>query len=397
MTAARSTAAGNLSAAELRATFDAPAPLTVGVEEELMLLDAGTLDLTPRAPELLERLGGDERFKLEMPAAQIEIVSPPLAAAGEAEAFLAAARRDLASAAGELGIRLAGAGVHPFAAIEGELNPGERYERTLREFGRIARRQLVFGLQVHVAVRGADRALAVYNGLRNHLPELLALAANAPWYGGVDTGLASVRPKVSTLLPRQGVPPALRSWEEFAAALRWGARSGAVPEPRVWWWELRPHPLWGTLELRVADTQATVADSAAIVAVAHALASHLARRFDAGEPIEPADTWRIEENRWRALSRGPAGDLADLETGDPRPAAELLHALIDRLAPEAAELGGSAQLGHGRSLVEAGGAARQRAAGGAREAAARLADEFLWRTGDADARMRPGRPGIPRS
>ena len=397
MTAARPTSARNLSAAGLRATFDAAAPLTVGVEEELMLLDAATLDLAPRAPELIDRLGGDERFKLEMPAAQIEIVSPPLRSASEAEAFLGTARRDLASAAAELGMRLAGAGVHPFAEVEGELNPGERYERTLREFGRIARRQLVFGLQVHIAVRGADRALAVYNGLRNHLPELLALAANAPWYGGADTGLASVRPKLSTLLPRQGVPPAFRSWDEYAEVLRWGARSGAVPEPRVWWWELRPHPLWGTLELRVADTQATVADSAAIVAVAHALGSHLARRFDADEAVVPADGWRIEENRWRALSRGPAGDFADLETGEPAPAVERLHELIDRLVPEAAELGGAAQLAHARSLVEAGGAARQRAAGGAREATEMLADEFLAGAGTGNARVRPSRPGIPPS
>ena len=376
MTAPRRDAAANPSSAELRQIFDVEAPLTVGVEEELMLLDPVTLDLAPLARDLIERCHGDERFKLEMPAAQVEIMTPPLGGAAEVEAHLGQARHDLA-AAGEGLVRLAGAGVHPFAAPEGELNSGERYERTLAEFGRIARRQLVFGLQVHLAVRGADRALAVYNGLRNHLPELLALAANAPFYEGRDSGLATVRPKLCELLPRQGVPPALESWEAFAAELAWGARSGAVPDPRVWWWELRPHPTYGTLELRVPDAQATVGDSAAIVAVAHALAADLARRHDDGEPPAIVETWRIEENRWRVLSRGSEGRLADLRTGEPEPARDRLLGLLDRLVPWAEAQGSAHQLRHARALVDASGAARQRAAGDARAATAWLAAAFL--------------------
>jgi glutamate---cysteine ligase / carboxylate-amine ligase len=369
-------APANPTVQDLVALFDAPAPLTLGVEEELMLLDPETLDLAPRAPELLERTGGDDRFKLEMPAAQIEIMSPPLSGAAEAEAFLATARRDLA-AAGDGLVRLAGAGVHPFASGEGELNPGERYERTLSQFGRIARRQLVFGLQVHVAVRGAERALAVYNRLRNRLPELLALAANAPYYEGEDTGLATVRPKLCELLPRQGVPPAFGSWGQFAAALAWGERAAAVPEPRVWWWELRPHAVWGTLELRVPDTQATVADSAAIAAVIHALAANLARRHDEGERETPVESWRIEENRARALARGPDAELADLVTGEPVSARERLAALLDDLEPDAAAQGASEQLGRARALVDGGGAVRQREAGGAHAAARWLSESFL--------------------
>jgi carboxylate-amine ligase len=376
MTRPRAEASANPTADELRAVFDAPAPFTVGVEEELMLLDPGTLDLAPRAPELLERLGGDPRYKLELPAAQIEIVTPPLAGAAEVEAFLVEARRDLAAAAEGL-VRLGGAGVHPFAAVEGVLNDAPRYRRTIEEYGRIAHRQLVFGLQVHVCVRGAERALAVFNGLRNHLPELLALTANAPFYGGEDTGLATVRPKVNELLPRQGVPPALASWDEFAEQLAWGERAGSVPEPRVWWWELRPHPVYGTLELRVPDTQATVADSAAAVAVVHALAARLAADHDAGRPVAAAETWRIAENRWMALRRGPDGQLADLASGALEPTRARLHALIDALESYAEQLRAGTQLARARALVEEGGAARQRAAGGAREAAAWLADRFL--------------------
>jgi carboxylate-amine ligase len=358
-----------LDAASIRTIFDAPAPLTVGIEEELMLLDPETLDLAPRGPELFERAqaaaGGepedrDGRFKLEMPAAQFEIASPALRNAAHAAEFLRTARRDLARAGDGL-VRLACSGVHPFAGEEGELNAGERYRRVSEEYGAFARRQLVFGLQVHVAIRPADRALAVYNGLRNHLPELLALAANSPFYRGADTGLAAIRPKLCELLPRQGVPPALAGWHEYAHALEWGANAGTIPEPGVWWWELRPHPSFGTLEVRVPDAQRTVDESAAIVAVVHALAAQLAEKHEAGEPQPvPAPTWRIQENRWQALRHGLDGTLADLESGTPTPTRERLHGLLDALAPTAAAQGSAEQLSHALALVDKNGALRQR-------------------------------------
>jgi glutamate---cysteine ligase / carboxylate-amine ligase len=347
------------TAESLRATFDAAAPFTVGIEEELMLLDPETLDLAPRSRELFERVDGDGRFKLELPAAQFEIASPALKAAPDVTEFLAQARADLKQAAAGLA-ELACSGVHPFAGEEGELNAGERYKRTRREYGGLARRQLVFGLQVHVAARPADKALAVYNGLRNHLPELLALAANSPFYRGGDTGLAAVRPKLCELLPRQGVPPALSSWDEYAEALAWGARAGGIPEAAVWWWELRPHPSFGTIEVRVPDAQVTVEDAAAVAAVVHALSRHIAQQHDDGTRTRPAPIWRIQENRWQALRHGLGGTLADLETGAPTPTRERLSALIDDLEPHAEALGAAAELAHARTLVERNGADRQR-------------------------------------
>ncbi len=350
-----------LSEEAIRAAFDRVGGFTLGVEEELMLLDPDTLDLAPRARELLERVEGDERFKLELPAAQLEIMSPALESVPEAGAFLRSARSDLAAAASGL-VRLGCSGVHPFAAPEGEINEGERYERTLSEYGRVARRQLVFALQVHVAVPGADRALAVYNAMRSYLPELTALAANAPFYGGEDTGLATVRPKLGEQLPRQGVPPAIDSWAEFAGAMAWGAVSGTVPEARVWWWELRPHPLFGTIEARVPDAQTTVEEATAVMAVVHCLAAWLAARFDAGEHVQPAPTWRIEENRWSALRYGVEGTLADLETGARVETRERLGAVLALLVPTARELGCELELGLARELVEENGAMRQRRA-----------------------------------
>jgi glutamate---cysteine ligase / carboxylate-amine ligase len=367
-----------LSAADLRAAFDAPAPLTVGLEEELMLLDAQTLDLLPRAAEIVEP-AGDSRFKLEMPAAQLELSLPPARSVPAAIAGLAAARRDLAAAAEPVG-RVAAAGVHPFAAPIGVLNPGERYAATEAEYGDVARRQLVCALQVHVAVGGADRSLAVYNGLRAWLPLLAALAANAPFHDGRDSGMASIRPQLAGLLPRQGVPPAFGSWEEFAAALAWGAASGAVPEPRRWWWELRPHPAFGTLELRVPDTQTTVEDAAAVAALAHALVGWLAARHDAGERFETPATWRLEENRWSAARWGMDAELADLATGARVPARERLGALLAELAPVAEQLGCAAELASVERLAARGGAVRQRevaaAGGGVRAVAVWLADMY---------------------
>jgi glutamate---cysteine ligase / carboxylate-amine ligase len=349
-----------MNGVEIAAAFDSAEPLSVGIEEELMLLDPESGDLAPLADEVLERVDGDRRFKRELPAAQLEIRTDPARSVGEAIAELADARRKLDEATAGL-VRLAAAGVHPFAAAEGILNPGGRYEHTAREYAGFARRQLVFALQVHVAPGSAKRALAVYNALRSLLPELAALAANAPFYEGIDTGLASVRPKISEQLPRQGVPPPLADWEEYAGELAWGARAGSIPVARSWWWELRPHPEFGTLELRVPDAQTTVEEAAAVAAFAHCLVARLGELHDAGELHSAAPSWRIAENRWWAARDGVEGALADLSTGERIPTRERLGALLDDLAPHAERLGCANELEGARALVAENGALRQRA------------------------------------
>lgn len=356
--------------------FDAVQPLTVGLEEEVMLLEPRTLELLESAPAVLERLPADGRFKLEMPASQLELLTAPRSHVPGAIADLRSARRALLDAVDGLA-QPAAAGVHPFSAGQGSLNSGARYAHTASEYGPVARRQLVCALQVHVAVGDAARTLAVYNRLREELPLLAAVAANAPLYEGRDTGLASVRPKISELLPRQGVPPPLAGWDELERELRWGAAAGTVPEPSSWWWELRPHLGFGTLELRVPDAQTTLADAAAIAALAQALVAWLSERHDDGERYEPVPTWRIEENRWAACRHGVEGAIADLRTGEPRPARERLHSLIDTLEPFAERLGAAPALQHARDLVERNGALRQRAV--AREAGPRGLAEWLAR------------------
>lgn len=259
------------------------------------------------------------------------------------------------------------------------LNPAERYRRTREEYSWVACRQLVFGLHVHVRVRGADRAVGVYNGMRSLLPELAALAANAPFHEGRDTGLASIRPKLSEFLPRQGVPPVLSDVDELADALSWSARAGAIQEAGAWWWELRLHPVHGTVELRVPDQQTTVSESCAIAAVVHSLVADLAARHDAGERPPAHPEWRIEENRWAACRHGLEGTRADLDTGEPRPARERLRELIAGLEPRAAALGCSAELTAALRMTARTGAERHRSVaseGGARELARWLANRF---------------------
>jgi carboxylate-amine ligase len=348
-----------INASRLESIFDAPEPLTVGAEEEVMLLEPETLDLWPHATELLRRLGTDRRFKPELPASQVEIIAGPAASVTEILAALSAGRRDLAQAAEGL-VLPAAAGVHPFAEAEGELAPSERYDHLHAEYGPIARRQLVASLQVHVAVGSAERSLYLYNVLRGYLPEIAALAANAAVYEGRDTGMASIRPKIAEILPRQGIPPAIESWERFAEELRWGASAGAVPEPRRWWWELRPNPAFGTLEIRAPDAQTTLADAAGVVAFLQALVGWLSERHDDGERMRPAPTWRIEENRWSAARYGVEGRMADLETGEQQPTRERLGRLLDRLEPISERLGSKRLLEDARRMVDFNGAIRQR-------------------------------------
>jgi carboxylate-amine ligase len=347
-----------LSAAGWRALLDGVTDHTVGVEEELMLLDPETLDLLPAAARVRAELGDAVSLRSELLAAQVETASPVCATIGEAARALADARRTLATGVAGWG-RLAAAGTHPFADPEGALS-GE-YERLIAEFPWAAPRQLVFGLHVHVAVRGADRALAVHNALRSHLPDLAVLAGNAPLHGGRDSGLASLRPSLSELLPRQGVPPAWSSWEERATFERWGRRGGVFPGAGEPWYELRAHDEHGTIELRVPDAQSTAEEAAGVLAFASALVGWLAERYDAGEALPVHAGARIAENRWRAARHGLSGTLLDLDSGEPQSARERILALIDAVAPAAARLGGAAELEHARTLAARNGAERQRA------------------------------------
>jgi carboxylate-amine ligase len=343
-----------------------------------MALDPTSLDLAPVAAEIVAQASADGRIKSELPAAQLETITAPCATVGDAAKQALEARR-LVAAVGSEGTRFAAAGAHPFAAPFGELSAESRRRPLVAEYGQIARLQLVSGLHVHVRVSGADRALSLYNSLRSYLPEIAALAANAPFVGGVDSGMASVRPKISELLPRQGVPPVFSDLDEYAGAMAWGAWSGTFDHPRMWWWELRPHPGFGTLELRVPDQQTTVAETAAVAALIHSVVGWLAERYDRGERLPVHPTWRIEQNRWSAARHGLRGTLADLDTGAQQATRERVRHLVEQVEPVAERLGCAPELQTADLLATSGGAQRMLDASGRdpRRAVEWLADRFL--------------------
>src|SRR5581483_8349730 len=343
-----------------RARFDAVAPFTLGIEEELLLVDATSYRAAPAAGYALAA-AGDARLAREMRAAQVELVTPVCATVAEASCELGALRRRLADALAGAGVLVLGVGAHPLDRDPGEVSDTLRHRSLAAEHPWAARHVLACGLHVHVAVSGADRALAVHDALRSYLPELLALGANAPFYGAADSGLATVRPKLNQAWPRSGVPPAFGSWRELAEFDAWARAGGAFPDGSYRWWDLRLNERHGTIEVRVADAQTRVEDAATVAALVQSLVVELAGRHDAGErlPVHPGE--RIAENAWLATRDGLRGHLIDLETGVRVPAVERLGELAERLLPVARSLGCERELHRcWRLLAEGGGAGRQR-------------------------------------
>ncbi|MFL5982406.1 MAG: YbdK family carboxylate-amine ligase [Gaiellaceae bacterium] len=344
-----------------REMFDNVAPFTLGIEEELMLVDSESLELAPVNSEVLSQFDSDSPYRAELRAAQIEIVTRVCATASEACTELADARRTLVEKL-DGNVRLLAAGTHPTCSENawGRVSEAARYRMLADEYEWATRRTLVCGLHVHVAVGGADRTLAVYNALRSYIACIGALAANSPFFEGRDTGLCSIRTKLHEAFARAGVPPVFNDWREFVELVDWGRRGGLFPDASHFWWDLRLHPEYGTIELRVADAQTRVEDNSAIAALFQALVISLARRYDAGEELPVDDHFRVHENTWRAAKHGVHGWLVDCHTAERVPTRVHLARLLDELAPLADELAITEVLNGARVLLAGNGADRQR-------------------------------------
>lgn len=347
------------TAATLAAAFERDTQLTVGLEEELMLLDPVTFELAPAVDLALARAAGDPRFRRELRQSQIEIVTP---VAGNAQALgvaLAGARLALASHLGEE-TTFAAAGTHPFSDDWGDLSRGERYRRLADEFPSATAGSIPCGLHIHVAIGGAERALGIYNAVRAYIPELTALSANSPYLGGIDTGLASSRRGLNDAFHRSGIPPAFENWSAFARFVRWGQTGRLFPDAGHLWWDLRPHTVFGTLELRVADSQTRIEDVIALVAVFQGLVATLAARLDREGTLETHPSERIAENAYRAVRYGVNGWMADLETGAAETTRDRITRLLDLIEGASGLLGNAAALHQARALLADNGAERQR-------------------------------------
>jgi carboxylate-amine ligase len=334
--------------------FGSRPPFTVGIEEELFLVDPVTGEQINASTTVAQRVevvaGSVER---ELHACQVELISEVCAETGEAITMLAGLREAvLATGAG-----LLGAGTHP-AAAEGaaEITDKDRYERIRYLLGDAVATP-VGGLHVHVGMPDAETAVRGFNGLRRHLPLLLALAANSPFRHGRDTGLASAREVTQRGWPRSGVPRALRDFDDFGQLARLLTRAADVPDYTWFWWKLRPHPRLGTVEIRALDAQTSLEDTAALVALTHCLAVDAA----CGEPPADMPAEVLEEGMFRAARFGVDAQLPD---GDGRlqPVGALLDAALVVAAGHARELGCAAELEALPALLARGGpAGRQRA------------------------------------
>jgi glutamate---cysteine ligase / carboxylate-amine ligase len=341
-----------------RRAFSHPASFTVGLEEELILLDPTTLLPANEIEEALVRLE-DDRFTYELRSAQLEARTKACATVSDATRELQGAR--LLAADRLAGFtRIAAAGVHPVSTLPIEITERDRYREIAAGCPWAVREGLPCGLHVHVAIEGAARALAIYNAARAFLPELAALAANSPFLAGRDTGLASSRLRLNEAFPRSGIPPAFHSWTEYAEFVAWGISGGHFPDQSYLWWDLRLHPVHGTLEFRVADAQTRIEEAGAVAAVCQALVASLAARYDAGDELPVHSSHRIAENRWGAVRDGLEGALADLDTGIPVAARTRIGAVLAALEPVAEVLGSRNELLAAWALLEENGAARQR-------------------------------------
>jgi carboxylate-amine ligase len=301
----------------------------------------------------------DGRFEAEFRASQLELVTPVCLTVGDACRELSAARAQLVERL-DGRLRIVAVGTHPVSTKPSMTTSRERFQSIARDCVWATRRGQPSGLHVHIGMSDPAEALAVYNAARSYLPELAALAANSPFFEARDSGLASSRLKLTEDLQRSGIPPAFANWRKLAEFAAWGSRGGLFRDLSYLWWDLRPRPDYGTLEIRIADVQTRPEDAAAVAAFCQALVAALASGFRRSERLAVHESYAINENRWRAVRDGLDAELVDLATGEPRPARDRLSELLEALELSAAEVGCSTELAQCWNLLEANGAVRQR-------------------------------------
>jgi glutamate---cysteine ligase / carboxylate-amine ligase len=340
----------------------AEAPWTVGVEEEVMLLDPGSWMLESRSEAVLEALDPEvaAHTAAETHGSVVELATSPHATVAEAAGQLARLRGRLSGQLEEMGLAAAVAGTHPLARWEDtEVSPGARYQFLYASMRELARREPTFALHVHVAVPDERMAVRALDGLRDELPTLLALSANSPFWQGRDSGLASARTPVFQAFPRTGTPRAFGSYEAYVEAVDVLIRCGAIPEPTFLWWDARLQPRFGTIEVRIMDAQTRVRDTAALVALVQCLVRREALGGVGGRP--PVTPEVIEENRFLAARDGTDAALVDPVAGRRIPVRDRLAATLRSCAEHAEVLGCRRELAAVSGLAERSGARRQRA------------------------------------
>jgi carboxylate-amine ligase len=345
----------------VKANFCGPS-YTLGIEEELMILDPRDWGLTNGIQTLLEETGDEEHIKPELLESVLEIATSPAQDIREAGEMLRRLRATVRTAAERRGLAIGSAGTHPFALWEDQrVTQRERYRELVATLHFVARRELIFGLHVHVGVDSAEKAIHVANGMREHIALLLALSANSPFWRARHTGLASARMPIFRAFPRVGLPPAYAGWEDFESRIDFLIEARAIEDYTWMWYDVRPHPNFGTVEVRAMDAQTRIEHTLGLAALIQALVRELSEHYEADGELPRVPDEAIDANRWLAARFGLEGELIDLPSTKRVPARELAGRLVERAVPHARALGAEAELDGVRDLIEHGtGAQRQR-------------------------------------
>ena len=350
----------------LEHAFGTGDPYTLGVEEEYQLLDSTTFDLVQHIDTILAAVSGHEleaQINAELMQSVLEIATPVCRTAGDVMAALTTLRGYVTGVAQDKGLRVGSAGTHPFSLFERQrITAKDRYRALIDQLQYVARRELIFGMHVHVAVDDPEKAIQVVNGLLPHLSPLLALSASSPFWRGEATGLASSRQMVFSAFPRSGPPPRFRDYADYAEVVGRLERSGCIADYTHIWWDIRLHPRLGTIEIRICDAVSRIEDAVAIAAYCQALVKQLCERHDAGEEIPSYHRILTSENKWLAARYGLHAPVMDLATGRRNrvPVSRLIRRTVSELAPHARELGSERELDGVLELVSRGnGADRQ--------------------------------------
>jgi carboxylate-amine ligase len=333
---------------------------TVGVEEELMIVDAETHDLVNAVEQLLDDAPVG-MIKPELMESVLEIATDPCRDVATAGDQLRTLRRHTNAAAGRRGLAIASAGTHPLGLWEKQRIVGRpRYRALIDELAFVARQELVFGMHVHVGIDDPETAIAVANGLRQYVPILLGLSANSPFWRGEETGLQSTRMPVFKAFPRVGIPPYYADWDDYTARVRRLDDAGMIGNYTYLWWDVRPHPRLGTVEIRAMDGQTSLDHTIAITALVQTLVRSLAvAHADGQTPIDhPQEV--LEANKWLAARYGTDARILDVSTNAVTRIEDLTRSLLDVLRDHADDLGCAAELAGVNDLLDVGnGAHRQ--------------------------------------
>jgi carboxylate-amine ligase len=335
-------------------------PFTIGIEEELMILDAESLELVNAIESLLEQAPAGE-IKPELMESVLEVSTDPCPNTAEAGEQLRALRRQVRETAAKKNLTIGSAGTHPFAMWEDQrIVARPRYRDLISALRFVARQELIFGMHVHVGVDDPDKAIHIVNGMRVHMPVLLGLSANSPFWRADSTGLASTRTPIFRAFPRVGIPPTYKDWEDYERRIEFMIKAKVIEDYTYLWHDVRPHPNFGTVEIRVMDSQTHVEHTLGLAALVQGLVRELSEHFEAGRRLSKYPFEMLDENKWLAARHGLDGEIVDLPEFDRVPTRALARRLIDRMREHCQDLGSLTELEAVEDLLERGnGAARQ--------------------------------------